>query len=60
MNYDLNINNYGVEDLEKFFNLSTSYKEQDIASNEIAIRNKILGTIVDKSFQNQVLLFLLI
>jgi len=58
MNYDLNINNYDVDDLEKFFNLSHSYKEQDIASNEIIIRNKILGTVLDKSFQNQLLIFL--
>ena len=61
MNYsaiDLDINHYEHEDLERFFNLSKKYREDDIVTNEIAIRNKIMGTIADKSFQNQFFIFL--
>ena len=61
MNYsaiDLDINHYEHEDLERFFNLSKKYREDDLVTNEIAIRNKIMGTIADKSFQNQFFIFL--
>lgn len=61
MNYstiDLNIDNYDNEDLEAFFSLGKNYVENDIVFKERIIRDKLLGTISDKSFQTQLFIFL--
>lgn len=61
MNYaaiDLDIDNYDDEDLESFFGLLKGYTETDIASKEIAIREKIFGNVLDRSFQNKLVIFL--
>jgi hypothetical protein len=57
-NIDLNIDNYDNEDLEAFLNLGKNYVENDIVSKEASIRDKILNTITDKSFKNQIIVFL--
>jgi hypothetical protein len=61
MNYaaiDLDIDNYDDEDLESFFGLFKGYSEADIASKETIIREKIFGTVLDRSFQNKLFIFL--
>jgi hypothetical protein len=61
MNYsalDLDINNYDDEDLEVFFNLGKNYVEGDIVSREVAMREKLLGAVADKGFQNKLFIFL--
>ena len=40
-NLDLNIENYSIDDLEKFFRLQTPYSESDVSQKEIEIlKNK--------------------
>ena len=61
MNYstiDLNIENYDDSDLEGFFNLDKTYGEHDVVTKDASIRDKILNTITDKSFQTQLFIFL--
>jgi hypothetical protein len=61
MNYsalDLDINNYDDEDLEVFFNLGKNYVEGDIVSREVIMREKLLGAVADKGFQNKLFIFL--
>ena len=61
MNYaaiDLDIDNYDDEDLESFFGLFKGYSETDIASKETIMREKIFGTVLDRSFQNKLFIFL--
>jgi len=58
MNFDLDIDNYDDEDLESFFGLLKGYTEADIASKETMMREKILGTVLDRSFQNKLFIFL--
>jgi len=61
MNYsalDLDINNYDDEDLEVFFNLGKNYVEGDIVSREVVMREKLLGAVADKGFQNKLFIFL--
>jgi hypothetical protein len=61
MNYaaiDLDIDNYDDEDLESFFGLFKGYSEADIASKETIMREKIFGTVLDRSFQNKLFIFL--
>jgi hypothetical protein len=61
MNYsaiDLDIDHYNNEDLERFFNLDKNYSEGDIASKEVVMREKLLGTVSDKVFQNKLFIFL--
>lgn len=61
MNYsaiDLDINNYDDEDLEAFFSLGKRYSEIDIAKKETLMREKIMGTVLDRGFQNKLFIFL--
>jgi hypothetical protein len=55
---DLDIDNYDDEDLETFFNIGRSYTESDIVSKERIMRDKLMGSITDKSFQNKLFIFL--
>jgi hypothetical protein len=61
MNYsaiDLDIDHYNNEDLERFFNLGKNYSESDVASKEVIMREKLLGSVSDKVFQNKLFMFL--
>jgi hypothetical protein len=61
MNYsaiDLDIDHYNNDDLERFFNLGKNYSDRDIASKEVIMREKLLGTVPDKVFQNKLFIFL--
>ena len=44
MNIDLDITNYDIPDLEKFFKLPPSYNEEDVENKEEIIRKKIINS----------------
>jgi hypothetical protein len=57
---DLNIDNYSVTDLEKFFRFkSKKYIEQDIEEREYEIREQLLSSgHVNKKFKRDLIIFL--
>jgi len=47
--YDFNIENYSIRDLENFLNLDKNYKEFDITEKESVIRSKLLYSMNNDS-----------
>lgn len=58
-NLDLNIENYELNDLEKFFRLSAPYNEQDVITKESEIRNLLLSSgHISPHFKRDLIIFL--
>lgn len=56
---DLDINNYSIKDLEKFFQLKKKYTENDVEYQEYEIRERLLSSgHVDKRFKKDLIDFL--
>jgi len=56
---DLDIRNYSIKDLEKFFQLKNKYTENDIEYKEYEIRERLLSSgHVDKRFKKDLIDFL--
>jgi hypothetical protein len=58
---DLDINNYNINDLERFFQIkpNTKYSESDIELKEYNIREKLLSSgHIDKRFKRDLIEFL--
>ena len=61
MDLDLEINNYSVNDLEKFFRFRSSqnYSIEDVETNEYLIREQLLSSgHIDKRFKRDLIIFL--
>ena len=65
--FDLNINNYNIQELQTFFNLTSDYSIDDIYSASNKIKNKLLSisnsdtnddSFNDNSFKDSVLIFI--
>ena len=58
-NLDLDISNYSIKDLEKFFQLKKKYTENDVEYKEYEIRERLLSSgHVDKRFKKDLIDFL--
>ena len=60
-NLDLDINNYNINDLERFFKIkpNTNYTEGDIELKEYSIREKLLSSgHINKRFKQNLIEFL--
>ena len=58
-NLDLDISNYSIKDLEKFFQLKKKYSESDVEYQEYEIRERLLSSgHVDKRFKKDLIDFL--
>jgi hypothetical protein len=58
-NLDLDINNYTIKDLEKFFSLSLNYSIDEVESRESIIREQLLSSgTVNKRFKRDLIVFL--
>jgi len=56
---DLDIRNYSIKDLEKFFQLKNKYTENDVEYKEYEIRERLLSSgHVDKKFKKDLIDFL--
>jgi len=59
MDLDLDINNYNMNDLEKFFNLKGKYTQDDVLAKEYKIREQLLSSgNIDKRFKRDLIEFL--
>lgn len=57
--FDLDINNYSIKDLEKFFKLKSKYTRDDVELKEYTIRETLLKSgHVDKRLQTDLIKFL--
>lgn len=58
-NLDLDIGNYSIKDMEKFFQLPIKYNATDVEYNETRIREMLLSTgIIDKKMKRDLVDFL--
>ena len=58
-NLDLDINNYTINDLEKFFHLPKKYSANDVENKEYTLREQLLNSgHVDKFFKKDLIHFL--
>ena len=56
---DLNIENYELKDLEKFFRISAPYNEQDVMKKESEIRTLLLSSgHISPHFKRDLIIFL--
>jgi len=59
MDLDLDINNYNMNDLEKFFSLKGKYTQDDVLAKEYKIREQLLSSgHIDKRFKRDLIEFL--
>jgi hypothetical protein len=58
-NFDFDINNYSIKDIEFFFKLNNKYTISDIEFNEANIREKLLNSSnIDKKYKRDLIIFL--
>jgi hypothetical protein len=59
MKFDLNIQNYNKEELEKIFELSYSYNEKEVHAKESKLRqNILLNSSIDQTMKTKIVSFL--